>query len=90
MRLFKWIIQAKIKRIDGDERIIYLANELLKAITAQGYCVRSQKDFAHVDISAYQIGTVNDLNVWSLGNARQKWEVAGKLTAPLIPEKEEV
>lgn len=90
MRFFKWIIQTKMKRVDGDERIIYLANELLKAITAQGYCIRSQGNFGHVDIWSHFIGTDNEMYLDSMANAReQKWRVAGKLTANLIPERDE-
>jgi hypothetical protein len=86
MRLFKWLIQLKIKRLDGDQRIIYLANELLRAITAQGYCVRSQGNFGHVDIFIHNIGTQNDLIVETITN---RWFARGKLEAPLVPEKEE-
>lgn len=86
-----------IKDRCGDEKIIMLANKLLEAITAQGYCVRSQGDFASVCIGAFWLNNnapseshnrVLELN--SICNARgQKWSVRGKLTAPLIPERDE-
>jgi len=42
--------------ISGGEKIIECANALLAAITEQGHCVRSQGNFASVDICIFRIG----------------------------------
>lgn len=36
MKFFKWQITTKIKRLDADERILYLANKLIKEIKDSG------------------------------------------------------
>ena len=74
--------------MDGDKRIIKLTNKLLETITAQGYCVRSQGDFGHVNIYIHGIGTYNEVTINNITNTKQNWEVKGKLTTTLIPEKE--
>lgn len=76
-------------QISGDEKIIKAANALLAAITEHGYCVRSQGDFGSVNIYLHGIGKHNDLVVTSPSNAKVGWRISGKLTAPLIAEKEE-
>jgi hypothetical protein len=76
-------------QISGYEKIIKAANALLAAITEQGYCVRSQGDFGSVNIYLHGIGTRNKLVVENITNAKEKWRINGKLTAPLIAEKEE-
>ncbi|MDD4565497.1 MAG: hypothetical protein PHE79_08525 [Eubacteriales bacterium] len=82
---------AETKRFDGDNKIIDYANALLGAIAEQGYCVRSQENFGSVDIYIHGIGTDECvLEVENTTNARkEKWNVRGKLTAALVPEKEE-
>jgi hypothetical protein len=77
------------KQISGDEKIIKAANALLAAITEQGHCVRSQGNFGSVSVYAHFIGTNNTLVVENLTNAKEMWRIDGKLTAPLIAEKEE-
>ena len=76
-------------QISGDEKIIKAANALLAAITEHGYCVRSQGDFGSVNIYLHGIGTRNELAVENITNAKEGWRISGKLTAPLIAEKEE-
>ena len=76
-------------QISGDEKIIKAANALLEAITEHGYCVRSQGDFGCVNIYLHGIGTRSELAVESITNAKEGWRISGKLTAPLIAEKEE-
>jgi hypothetical protein len=68
-----------------DKKIIRLANKLLKAITKQGYCVKTKKDFGTINIWLHDIGTKNYLEV---ENIRNGWSVHGELTAPLVQEEE--
>ena len=42
-----------------------------------------------MNIYLHGIGTRSELAVESITNAKEAWRISGKLTAPLIAEKEE-
>ena len=44
MKFFKWNIETKIKRLDADKRILYLANRLIKEIKGSGRDTTFEKD----------------------------------------------
>lgn len=72
------------KPLNGDMKILKCANELLKALTEQGYCVKSQGDYGNVNIWVHGIGSYNRVIVENEINIKKGWRVRGKLTAPLI------
>ena len=83
MKLFKYLIELKIKRLDGNDRIIYLANKLSKEINTQGYSVMSpsvNQGFGGFDISIHNHGTKTSVvsvhKVCTLGGDR--FEFRGK------------
>ena len=58
MKFWKWKIDIKAKRLDVDERIGYLANELIEELKASGrsiQCNNSDKDFGHLDIWVHHL-----------------------------------
>ena len=58
MKFWKWQLQIKIKRLDADERIAYLANELIKELKSSGrsiQCYDSNKDFGNLDIWVHHL-----------------------------------
>lgn len=79
MKFFKWQINLKIKRLDADERILYLANKLIKEIGASGRDMKFEKDGKIVipiscDIKVYDHYSPARLSVQHIING---WEVHG-------------
>lgn len=75
--LFVWRIEVKLKRLDGDDRILYLANALMDECERQGY----DTEFHHpdcnlrsVDVSHFTDRTTDNFKV---GNINNDWEVRG-------------
>lgn len=81
LKFWKWRLELKIKRLDADEKIGYLANELIKALIESGRSIAHpevSKDFGSVDISVHNLGAENEvLIVYDLLN---KWETKTKPT----------
>lgn len=81
LKFWKWRLDLKTKRLDADEKIGYLANELIKQLKASGRSIAHpciNKGFGSVDISVYNLGTkYESLAVFDLIN---KWEIKTKPT----------
>ena len=81
MKIWKWIISFKIRRVDTDERIGYLANELIKQVKASGRTIAKpdiDKGYGSLDINIHWLGTSNA--VMYVGDIANKWEVKTKPT----------
>ena len=81
MKIWKWIISFKIRRMDTDERIGYLANELINQIKASGRTIAKpdiDNGYGSLDISVHRLGTSNA--VMYVGDIANKWEVRTKPT----------
>ena len=62
MKFFKWMIELKIKRLDGKDRIIYLTNKLIHEINGQGHSVMDPqiaKGFGNLNIWIHNYGKEN-------------------------------
>lgn len=77
---FKSFFKAKNKQAH-DERIGFLANELIKELKASGRSIsksKISKGFGGFDISVYNLGTENEsLKIFDLIN---NWEIETKPT----------
>jgi len=80
-KFFIWQIDFKTKKLDEDEKIKFLANELLKAVQASGRIIAHpeiSKGFGSVDVAVHNFGTKDaDLRVQCVTN---RWEVKTKPT----------
>lgn len=47
MRFFVWHIEVKVKRLDGDDRILYLANLLMDEVQRHGYATNTTSPTYH-------------------------------------------
>lgn len=84
MKFFKWLIGLKIKKLDSEERVAYLANKLIDEVQKAGHCIRSQGDFAHVDIYCHRVDS-NDASI-VIGNRTndvKDWSIRKKLTTEI-------
>ena len=81
LKFWKWRIEVKTKRLDADEKIGYLANEIIKAIKTSGRsieCPKISEGLGSVDIVVHNLGAENEnLRVQNLIN---KWEIKTKPT----------
>jgi len=81
MKFWKWKIDIKTKRLDADERIAYLANELIKELKASGRSIALpgiDEGFGSFDITIYNLGTEDEsMSVKSIIN---NWQVEVKPT----------
>ena len=62
MKIFKWFVELKIKRLDGKDRIIYLTNKLIKEINGQGHSIMDTQiasGFGNIDIWLHNYGKDN-------------------------------
>ncbi len=62
LKFWKWKIEVKTKRLDADEKIGYLANELIKELKVSGrsiQCNENDKGFGNLDIWVYDLGKEN-------------------------------
>jgi hypothetical protein len=87
MKFFKWKIETKIKRLDANERIVYLANQLLQEVENAGVSPRTTTapdTLLNLDITVFRYGTDSDLTVHSMRNS---WldGFKGKCTAVIKP-----
>ena len=81
MKIWKWIISFKIRRVDTDERIGYLANELIKQVKASGRTIAKpdiDKGYGSLDINIHWLGT--DRAVMYVGDSINHWEIKTKPT----------
>ena len=71
LKFWKWQLDLKTKRLDVDERIGYLANELIKELKASGrsiQCNEYDADFGNLDIWVHNLTNKNaTLTIGSIG-----------------------
>jgi hypothetical protein len=83
VKFFKWNIETKIKRLDGPDRIVFLANKLIKEINAQGRSIMNPSistGFGNLNIYIHWYGTDNPiLQICKISeNGGDKFEFQGK------------
>jgi len=62
LKFWKWKLEIKTKRLDADEKIGYLANELIKELKASGrsiQCNEGNKGFGVLMIWVFNLGKEN-------------------------------
>lgn len=78
MKFFKWLIEIKLKRLDGEKRINYLANRLIQEVNRQGYSVMEptiSEGFGSLSIYVFDYDTKKaKITVEKIG----KFAIAGK------------
>jgi hypothetical protein len=80
-KFWLWRITFKANKLDADERISFLANELIKAIKESGRTIAHPEianDYGSLDINAHWIGT--EKAVVYVENIQNKWKVTAKPT----------
>lgn len=80
-KFWKWRITFKANRLDADERIGFLANELIKAIKESGRTIAHPeiaKDFGSLDINVHWLG--KDKAAMYVENIQNHWKVEAKPT----------
>lgn len=80
-RFWLWRINVKIQKLGQDEKIEYLANELVKTVKNSGREIEQpsiSKGFGSIDITMHRIGTdKQSMSVQSINNG---WEIKIKPT----------
>lgn len=89
MKLFKWWIELKIKRLDANQRCLYLANRLVEEVQRAGNDVTFEhpsipEGHACIDVSCLRTKEESsELTISNITNPTKKWEIRGKLTAKI-------
>jgi hypothetical protein len=88
MKFFKWQIETKIKRLDANDRIVYLANQLLQEVENAGVSPRtitSPETYLNLEINVHRYDT--DQNELTVRSAQQGClgGFKGKCTANIKP-----
>lgn len=81
LKFWKWKIEVKTKRLDADEKIGYLANELIKELKASGrsiQCNENDKEFGSLLIWVHRLGKENA--TMDLQNCPNGWSFKTKPT----------
>jgi hypothetical protein len=68
MKFWKWLIEVKIKRLDTEERIIYLTNKIIHELQNGGYDLKTNL-VSGFDVFIYSSGQGvihNALNNWKI------------------------
>jgi len=79
MKFFKWIVEFKLRRLDGEKRINYLANRLIQEVNRQGYSVMEptiSEGFGSLSLYVFDYNT---------NNAKLLVEKIGKFSIPGKP-----
>ena len=72
-KIWKWKIDFNVSRMDADEKIGYLANELIKAMQGAGKQVALpdiNEGFGSIDINVHRIGKENSTGYVSYQSGR--------------------
>lgn len=84
-KFFKWRIQIKTQNLGAEEKVRFLANELIKSIQDCGYSIQQStidKKFGTVDINIYKYGTPDE--VLRIENMANKWSIEGKINFKML------
>jgi len=85
MRFFKWLINFKIKDLTAEEKVIYLANQLVKQYQKAGYDARTvcnQETCGCIDIWIHNYNSEKCFIKVENGNIRES-DIRGKLTTKI-------
>lgn len=89
MKFFKRVIKLKIKRLDSDQRVLYLANKIIDEVQKSGKCLRSQGKFGSAHIYTHRVDDEDAIIVLeSMSNDLHRWEIEGPLTTKLMKAEE--
>ena len=83
LKFFNWRINIKLKHIDADKRILFLANNLIQELINGGYDVRGKasygniQDMLHFNVYAHKHSNKKYLSVESINRG---WSVNGEYT----------
>ena len=80
-KFWLWKITFKANRLDADEKVGYLANELIKTLKASGRTIAHpeiSEGFGSIDIIVHSLGE-NDEKVY-IKNVTNGWSVTAKPT----------
>lgn len=88
MNFFKWRISVKVKRLDAKEKVIFLANELVKAVQEDGkqfMLPRLSKGFGEFTVYIHCNGTDDPL--LRIESILRHWRIDGKLDFKILEEE---
>lgn len=72
MKFLKWQIEHKIKRLDADDRVIYLTEKLIDELKKSGREINTEAGDEHFDVWIFNHGEFSKLSVQ---NVLKNWSV---------------
>jgi hypothetical protein len=82
-KLWLWRFELKISKVKDNEKIEFLARELLKELEGQGYSLKSTDGVYGVDLSIYP--TIN--NMFRVQNSLAGWLIPCGTYQPVIKKE---
>lgn len=84
-KFWRWRIEVKIRDLDGDKKIVFLAQELIKTVAKSGRKLQGTPEMASIEIDIHKNG-----NNGYVSNIINHWELPlGEITCIEWDRKEE-
>jgi len=96
-KFWRWRLEVKLRSLDDDEKIIYLSQEIIKAVAKSGKKMETVDGLASLNINVFQHADENKgeikhgINNWALplGNITCiKWK-SDKKSSPASDDRQE-
>ena len=74
-KFWKWVLQFKLSKKKDDEKISFIARELIKELTVQGYTLDSMPNLSGFNIHVHHIKSNKSYGNLTLSNILSDWEI---------------